>query len=345
MVVLKPTAELELDDATHYVLASEGRPLSLLAPTMASLVHAPSGPVQPLRMARHPGHAILHPGGSMLARIHGGSGELVVRDITGKTLFTMAPPPIEGRSSLRRGFDDFRFEGDGRFLWAVAPMSENACQINLIETTGWTTVHSVGVDEPIGGSKFVLDDTPWPGLLSLWAAAGQDGQQVYWVARDHETNTILVETVAQLANCTPPVFSPDGEEFLVLAEFNELKRYAFPGVDVLGGPLESGDEDNPFAESMCYLDGRRAIVGTGEGRIFLVDVERMAVEDEVAVEGHEPRPIGEYYPNLADEKGLATDIAWFERVGEGVLFGYSREERGWLKRRRKDRVLWCPLPV
>jgi hypothetical protein len=109
-----------------------------------------------------------------------------------------------------------------------------------------------------------------------------------------------------------------------------------PEADV---PGNGEDEDNPFAESLCYMDSRSAIAGTEEGRIFLVDTERLRIEEEVAIEGHEPRPIGEYYPKLAKERGLGTDITWFTRLDDVVVFVYRRDRgtglKGW-----KDSLLW-----
>src|SRR5262249_37362182 len=145
------------------------------------------------------------------------------------------------------------------------------------------------------------------GLISLWVAAGQDGQEVYLLKR--EGSGFTFNRVRELTNCIPPTFSQDGTELLTVTEDFSIRRYAFPSMENLAPPCFSGDEDNPFAESLCYLDDQRALAGTGEGRVFLVDTASMQIEDEIAIEGHEPRPIWEYYPTLAKERGLGTDIS------------------------------------
>ena len=91
-------------------------------------------------------------------------------------------------------------------------------------------------------------------------------------------------------------------------------------------PIQSWDDDNPLAESLAYLNEHQALVGTGEGRIFLLDIDLMQVVDEVAIEGHEPRPVGHYYPGLAKETGLATDISLFDRFGDAIIFVYRRDQ-------------------
>ena len=178
--------------------------------------------------------------------------------------------------------------------------------MSLVETKEWLVVQRVVVEDQFGASSCSFHFTGRPGLVSLWIAAGQDGQQVYWL--NQNSVGFSLEKVDQLANCIPPVFSQDGSEFLVVTANNAICRYILASTHRIGSPLNSGDGNNPFAESLCYLDDRHAIACTGEGRIFLVETEKMRIEEEVAIDGHEPRPIGEYYPTLAKERGLATDI-------------------------------------
>lgn len=68
----------------------------------------------------------------------------------------------------------------------------------------------------------------------------------------------------------------------------------------------------------------------------------MKVVAEVSLESHEPRPIGEYYPRLAKEKGLGTDITYFTRLGDVIFFVYRRDREtdlaGW-----KDTLLWLSV--
>ncbi len=163
---------------------------------------------------------------------------------------------------------------------------------------------------------------------------------MYWLRRTRSGFSCTPEP--KLKNTTPPVFSPGGKHVLVVNEDNAICGYDFPTMRQVGSPLESGDEDNPFAGSLCYLDERQALAGTEEGRVFAVDTVRMKLGEEVAVEGHEPRPIGEYYPTLAHERGLATDIGHFLRLGDAVVFVYRRDRGtgpvGW-----KDTLLWLSL--
>ena len=161
-----------------------------------------------------------------------------------------------------------------------------------------------------------------------------------WLRR--RGSEFTVEHFNDPVDCTPPVFSPGGSELLLQSHDSSIRRLAFPDMALLGGPLETGDPDDPFQESICYLDEGHALAGTGAGRIFVIDTQEMAIVDEIALEGHEPRPMGEYFPRLAAETGLATDLTWFARVGDTILFAYRRDEQS-NPIRWKDSLVWYSL--
>jgi hypothetical protein len=232
------------------------------------------------------------------------------------------------------------FDDDGKFLWTVAPLNSRDMVVQMHEAETGTTIDKATFKDPFGGSSCSFHHTEQPDLTSLWLAAGQDGQQVYWLKRTHSGFSCTLE--AKLRNTIPPVFSPNGEQLLVVNDHNAICKFQFPSMQQVGSPLESEDEDNPFAESLCCLNDRQTLASTNEQRIFVVDTVRMKVEEEVAIEGHEPRPIGEYYPNLVKERGLGTDISYFSRLGDVIIFVYRCDRRtdlaGW-----KDSLLWLSV--
>jgi hypothetical protein len=110
-------------------------------------------------------------------------------------------------------------------------------------------------------------------------------------------------------------------------------------MDEIGCGLICPVADDFFAESYCYFDNRYALAGTNAARVFLVDTAQMRLVEEMAIEGHEPRPVGEYYPTLADQPGLCTDLGWFTRVGDVIVFFYRRDGGAGLKN-WKCSLLW-----
>lgn len=284
----------------------------------------------------------LHPSKPLVAWGDGESGLLKIQKLDGPILAEVA---LHGRSPsmptrLAQGFHDCCFDERGDFLWAVVPISDDEIELHLVDASDWSTVQTVTVEDQFGQSFCSLHSIGNSSLVALWIAGGQDGQQIIWAKR--RGSKFSCEPADQLVNTTPPVLSPDGSSFVVLTDDNAICRYEFPSMRRIGSPLQSEDEDNPFAESMCFWDQRHVLASTGEGRIFLIDTERMQPVEEVAIEGHEPRPIGEYYPVLANERGLGTDITWFTRLGKAVVFVYRRDRgrslEGW-----KDSLLRCPV--
>jgi hypothetical protein len=49
----------------------------------------------------------------------------------------------------------------------------------------------------------------------------------------------------------------------------------------------------------------------------------MRVVNELTIEGHEPRPAEEYYPNLTGDRNLCTDIGEVSRLGDYLIFGHA----------------------
>ena len=267
----------------------------------------------------------LHPSKPLLAWVNGESGLLKIQKLDGPVLAEVAPHGRSPGTPKRHAqcFHDCCFDESGDFLWAVGPISDDEIELHLVDTSDWSTVQTATTDDRFGESRCSLHGTSNSSLIALWIAAGQDGQRIIWARR--RGSKFSCEPADQLVNTTPPVFSPDGSSFVVLNDDSTICKYEFPAMKRIGPLLESEDEDNPFAESMCFLDQRHILASTGEGRIFLIDTERMRIVEEVEVEGHEPRPIGEYYPSLANERGLGTDITWFTRLGSTVVFIYRRD--------------------
>jgi hypothetical protein len=283
-----------------------------------------------------------HPSGQWLAAVGGESGALQLQDLSGQRILEVAPPEVDGTAPkwIKPGFDDCFFDEGGEYLWVAAPRSGGECEIQLIETGAWTLVAKTVATDPFGGSSCSFQHTGSPGLVSLWLAAGQDGQQVYWLKHNHDGISCTFEL--HLTNTIPPVFSPTGERFLLVDETNAICQYEFPSLRQIGSPLESRDENDPFGTSLAYLNERQALANSNEGRIFVVDTHRMEIEDEVALEGHEPRPIGVYYPILAHESGIGTDISFFQRSGSVIFFVYRRD-RGKSWEEWKDSLLWVSV--
>jgi hypothetical protein len=131
---------------------------------------------------------------------------------------------------------------------------------------------------------------------------------LFWASLDGET--IQVTPFDQQDFTLPPAFSRSGKEFLVISE-GQLYRYEYPNGPLLAqmGQLA---EDEHAGESICYLDDRHALMPSTEGKMFIVDVFKMKVVDEVAswarIRSRSPISLGSlmegFYPYIAISTGL-----------------------------------------
>jgi hypothetical protein len=77
---------------------------------------------------------------------------------------------------------------------------------------------------------------------------------------------------------------------------------------------------------MCYLSDDRILVNTDEGLMYLIDINKMEISEELILIGHEPRPYQELYPNLKDLKEqLCGDLKYFYRFdSDSILSVHSQ---------------------
>jgi hypothetical protein len=340
MKPLKPTGKIDLG---HRALYLQGTPdgstnISASVSGPVSIVNLKKNEIQVHRHSGKISAVSVHPAKPVFAIVGGMSGSLSIRNMDGTKIAQIQSP--HSKVSSARGFADCFFDASGDVLWLAAPVSDRECQVSLVETKGWSVVCRAVVEDRFGQSYFTFYPAGKPGLLALWIAAGQDGQDVYWLKL--KGLEFSCDRVKELTNCTPPMFSSDRSEFLVLTEGNSICRYAFPSMTQLGSLCVTIGDNDPFARfggSICYLDSQHALAATNGQRIFLIDIAKMQIDDELAIEGHEPRPFGESSPALDKQVGLTTDISWFTRLGDIIVFVFRRDRgtdlKGW-----QDSLLW-----
>jgi hypothetical protein len=59
--------------------------------------------------------------------------------------------------------------------------------------------------------------------------------------------------------------------------------------------------------------------------LYLVDLRKMAIADEVCLRGHEPRPVAEVYPKLSEGRGRCSDLSWFGPLPSGDFVSVHTE--------------------
>lgn len=269
------------------------------------------------------------PKGDRLAAIMANGNHLAVMTSQGQLVYEqqLPNPPVEfSYLHNKNGFQDCWFDADGVRFWCMKLIEMREVEIQIRDTNTWQIQRKLLLKDPIGGSSFSFHPHPENQILALWAAAGQHGQQVYWLYDDGIR--IHAVEVACLADTTPPEFNPTGSEFLVLDDTgSNLSRFSFPDCNLLGiCECPCPDSDDWFRYSMCYLSDDRVLIDTDRSRMYIIDIDKMETSDELMLIGHEPRPSQEVYPNINDiEEGLFGDLDCFYRFdSDSILSVHSQ---------------------
>lgn len=330
-MLLTPETTVDLEHRAYYLAQALDSSLTVVASD--SCISLFDRKLQPTPIEAQLGKVrgvSLNPNGSLIAISHEDCLTIGKRSEVPE-IVCEAPELEETTGYLERGFDDCHFDQQGH-LWCVAPISSSQIEVQRREPDRWSVIARTVFEDPFGYSSSSFSFTPDPDVLGLWVAAGQDGQQVYWISTDGD---IAIDAEDSLRDTTPPEFAPSGQNLLVNGDYSSLDRYSFPEVEQLGRCIWPFDEDEGdcFAESMAFINDQLALAGSREGRLFVLDVDEMMVLHEFEVAGHELRPCNEVYPALAGETHLVSDISYFRSFGDTLLMVFRRDGgiglKGW----------------
>jgi hypothetical protein len=315
-ITVSPSCRFPVGYRVHSLLSASGGD-RIVVGSHGDRVFVLDGGLRPL-------HAF-QAGGGMKAAAVSGDGRWLV--LTNRT--TLAVRLLDGQQAyeentsthIGQGFDGCVFSADGSSLWVARHVGQDRVEIQVRDTRSWQVMRQAVLEEPAPPTGFFLSLHPENRVVVVWAAAGQDGQWVYWAHDDG--SQVHVHEAPRLVETTPPEFHPSGSEFLVVRE-GALVRYGFPDCTELGRLDWFGSEEQ-VPDEACYLSDHAALVGSSEGCLYLVDLQAMRVVGDVHLLGHEPRPCRELHPILKDEHHLATDLQWFRRVGYGRVVSVHRK--------------------
>ncbi|MGD2182641.1 hypothetical protein [Lusitaniella coriacea] len=234
----------------------------------------------------------ISPKGDLLAIVLDKGSHLAILKAQGELIFEekISVPVEQDDFWIEEGFQSCFFDLDGLRLWCARKYDEGySVEFQIRDTASWQVQRYASLDNSLGSSQFSFYPHPENEIVAVWAAAGQDGQQVYWLY-DNGNRIHLVE-IPCLKDTNPPVFHPGGGEFLVVDLMGTLKRYTFPDCHLLGTCSSPWFEEDYFNGTVCYVSDDKVLANTEEGRMYLVDLETMVVTEEVIVRGYEPRPV------------------------------------------------------
>lgn len=238
---------------------------------------------------------------------------------------------------------DFHF--DGEKILCISRHAADEITLQLIEAqtsavkSSITLLDSLNLEDPFIDSCCTLDFNSDSKTLALILAGGQDGQQGYWLSIAPKLSAHLEP---RLANTTHPVFSPNGDLFLVLEAQERIVKYRFPDIQELGSYVMDDGDDDSIGIDCCFVDSSNFLIRSERGRLFLIDIEEMTILEEVVIADHEPKEGRFYYPRLSKFTSISTDIDRFTKLGDKIVMMYQNQQKDSVKE-RKDTLICLPI--
>ncbi|MGA3262069.1 MAG: hypothetical protein ABSE35_24590 [Bryobacteraceae bacterium] len=327
MISVEPTTEVKLSHrAWRVAIAETGHIAAISKEGLATLLAPDHVTPRSFSISADASDAALSATGDMLAVA--ARGKLVLISTT-----TFRPVHRWDESTEACCF----LPGDA--LWTASRWDEDSVALEVREPDTWKVVARAELKDPFDNSSFMMRPHSDGEYVAILAAAGQDGQSLFWAHRDG--SRIGVDRFPGLEDTRLPSPLPAGKQFLAICDGNELRRYKFPL-----GPLEGtmawpfDDMENQIGDRVSCVDSDRALLSSLTDRLYLVDLRKMEIADEVWLCGHEPRPAAEVYPKLRNSRRLCYDLGHFEPLRAGSLVSIHSE----LKRDSHDSVLTWRVP-
>ena len=326
MITVSPLTEVTLSHRAYHVAAAEsGHVVAISRNGEGSLISPDHSTHTPFRCPFEPSDVTISPSGSLLA-IPGRGGLHVLSTSNFRTVH-----------HVDDSFESACFSGNGN-LWTSVCLEDGAVALETRNAKSLEVLARTELTDPLGDSHFKLLPHPDKEYVAIWVAAGQDGQCLFWAHR--HGHAIVVDRFPGIDATAPPSFSPFGYRFLVVCDAAELRHYSFPrGPLVAAMPWPFDDQGNQIGAIVSFVDQSHALLESNEGRLFLIDLRAMVIQDEVGIPGHEPKTVAEVYPSLQGRSGLCSDLASFLPLPKGGFLSIHRELPFRYPEERGDRLL------
>jgi hypothetical protein len=316
---LEPIAITDLDHRAYYLRGSQNNPSYMAASQdgYVAVLDETFKVVNHLRFESEIKDISLDSSQRRISVVDSKSGNLFVGDLDGKVIF---------KDQKYQRFEACFFQAKAGLMWGIQRISGEEVECYVFDTLNWNVIANLSINDDFIDSSFSFHEVPDNHGVSLWMAAGQDGQKIFWLKLNQ--GKIECQEESLLEDTIPPAFNDAGNEFLV-SDDQKLYRYSYPSVQLLDS--YSYPDDTYIGYSLCYIGKDQALISMGDGRIFKINTEKMMMVEEVIVKGHEPKAAEYYYPSLKGDPEICTDISGFYRYGNKIIAVYRRDYNPSLK--------------
>ena len=217
-----------------------------------------------------------------------------------------------------------RFDHNPGRLWCVIGIGSSKIECRLLELPSMRTIADTIIQDDFGANGCHISPAPDSNTAVLWLAEGQGDSRFVWLTYGGGELKWRWDADHLSEGAYPPVFNDSGTEYL-LNNGNAVHRQSYPDSRLLG-TCHFNLDDQGLETALFYLDDDTALVQTTNGRLFKIHLESMSLEDEIVTIRHEPKPARDYYRSLTDDFHLCTDISYFHKLGDRIVFVVPRGE-------------------
>ncbi len=196
---------------------------------------------------------------------------------------------LERTGYLNDAFESCLFASPGLFR-TCAPFGKATKVVEVRDAKTKTRIAHRKVANPFAESIFILYRHPSQSSAVIlgWSRAGSPTRVLGHAERRYDPGEAFRRPPFRDAAC----FQPRRREFLV-TDGERVARYSYPDGPLLGEMDQLAGDPVGYSEGM-YLDQRRVLLTSAEGRLFVVNAEVMEVVDDVSILGFEERPMSPF---------------------------------------------------
>lgn len=237
-----------------------------------------------------------------------GNNGIHVYDLNGNLIEQAAGNIMEIRHSL-----------NGRYLWCIRKDNANQFTIEVRDAEKLNQILAEKAHEDeLYDSSFYMSLVPENNKMCLTQSAGQDGSLVGFAElTDKDIVLTYPESLNKYAGAVYPIWGDNMCEFLLQQDDIGIFKYEYPSFKFL--------QEYNFPENMvyvgyyhAYLNKEKAIIQY-DNQFWLLDLNAMQIEAPFCIDRHEPKETKYFYPSLADDTNMMTDIYHLERIDNTLV--------------------------
>lgn len=240
-----------------------------------------------------------------------GSNVIHVYDLNGNLI-----EPVEGN------IVEIHHSLDGRYLWCIRKGNAEQFTIEVRDTENLNQILAERVCEDIlYDSTFSIGLTPQINEIYLSRGAGQDGSVIGFAKfMDKDIDLIYPDSLNKNNEAVVPIWGENEHEFLLQQGDIGIFKYEYTSCQLLQEYLFPEDMEY-VGYHHAYLKKDKAIIQYDE-QFWVLDLNVMLIEAPFCIDRHEPKETKCFYPSLADDTSMMTDIYYLKRF-DNTLIGFT----------------------